>query len=160
MIVDFDQMPDTARLWIYQSAQPLTEEVYEKIAEATRSFLSQWQAHGQQLKAAFCIQHHHFLILAVDEGHHAPSGCSIDASVHFIQSLEKQLGISLMTSGQVAFWIEDKIKLLPFHAIKQQVEDQVVTPKTMVFDHTIKNVGALRTHWSVPAAESWVKRYF
>lgn len=153
-------MPDDARLWIYQANRPLTENELSFVKQYTEGFLSQWQAHGHDLKAAYRVEHHQFLIISVDENFSQASGCSIDSSVHLIKALENELQISLMTTSQVAFLMQDEIKLLPFHALKQNVEEKVIGPETKIFDNTVKNLAEFRQKWVVPSSQTWVGRYF
>ena len=103
MYVDFNQMAGSARVWVYQSNRALSLEESKAIAELTVDFLTKWTAHGAGLKSSFRILHNHFLAISVDEAHTGASGCSIDASVHFIQSLERQFGVNFFDRTKVAF---------------------------------------------------------
>ena len=160
MLIPFDQMPDNARLWIYQAERKLKPEEVLFVEENTKSFLNQWQAHGQDLKASFSVEYDQFLIISVDESFSQASGCSIDASVHLIKALENELGVSFMTTSQVAFLQNDQINLYPFNQLKSQVEEEVITPETLVFDNTVQNVAQFRTGWLQESGKTWVKRYF
>jgi len=160
MLIEFDEMPDSARLWIYQASRSLNENELSFVQKYAEQFLSQWQAHGQSLKSAFRIEYNQFLIISVDESFSQASGCSIDSSVHLIQALEKELQVSFMTTSQVAFLIEEKIELYPFNGLKEKVEQKHVKPDTKVFDNTVKNLAEFRQKWLVPSANTWVGRYF
>lgn len=160
MLIPFDQMPDNARLWIYQISRSLNENESDFVRETTEQFLSQWQAHGEDLKAAFKIEYHQFLVISVDESFSQASGCSIDASVHLIKVLEKELSASFMTTSQVAFLVEDEINLYPFNKLKEQVNNNVIQPQTKVFDNTVKNLAEFKQKWLVESEHTWVNRYF
>ena len=160
MHIDFDQMPDQARLWIYQVSRPLTIDEVSFVEKYTKQFISKWQAHGQDLKASFKIEYNQFLIITVDESFSQASGCSIDSSVHLIQALENELGVSFMTTSQVAFLLEDKINLFAFNNLKEQVSNDVIHPETKVFDNTVKNLAEFKEKWLVPSDQTWVGRYF
>jgi len=160
MLIEFDKMPDHARLWIYQVSRSLNDEEITFVKKYTEQFLSQWQAHGQDLKAAFRVAYDQFLIISVDETFSQASGCSIDSSVHLIQALEKELSVSFMTTSQVAFLLDDKITLFPFNDLKEQVAIQQIRQDTKVFDNTVKNLGEFKQKWLVPSSQTWVNRYF
>ena len=160
MLLPFDQMPDDARLWIYQISRKLEEDEVTFVQTTTKQFLSEWQAHGQDLKASFRLEYDQFLIISVDESFSQASGCSIDSSVHLIQALEKELGVSFMTTSQVAFLVGDKINLFPFNNLKEQVVKKVILPETKVFDNTVKNLAEFRQKWLVHSEDTWVNRYF
>lgn len=160
MLVAFNHMPDDARLWVYQASRSLSDQELSLIKKYTERFLSQWQAHGQDLRASYKIKYNQFLIVSVDEMFSKVSGCSIDSSVHLIKALEKELGISFMTTNQVAFLVEDKIHLSPFNSLKEQISNSTITQKTKVFDNTIKNIAEFKTKWLVPSTQTWMKKYF
>ncbi|MEQ9468795.1 MAG: hypothetical protein RLN88_15400 [Ekhidna sp.] len=160
MLIPFEQMPDHARLWIYQAERKLTAQEVEFVEANTKTFLNQWQAHGNDLKASFSVEYDQFLIISVDESFSQASGCSIDASVHLIKALENELRISFMTTSQVAFLQGETINLYPFNQLKIQAQEQVITPETLVFDNTVQNVAAFRSGWLKESGQTWVKRYF
>lgn len=160
MLIPFEQMPENARLWIYQAERKLTPQEVRLVSDSTNTFLSQWQAHGSDLKASYAIEYDQFLIISVDESFSQASGCSIDASVHLIKALENELKISFMTTSQVAFLDGEEINLYPFNQLKKQVEINAITPETKVFDNTVQNVAEFKSRWLTESKETWVKRYF
>ena len=122
--------------------------------------MNQWRAHGQDLKSSFTIEYDQFLVISVDESFSQASGCSIDASVHLIEALQSELGISFMTTSKVAFLQNDKINLYPFNKLKEQAKDNVISPETLVFDNTVKNVAEFKSRWLMESGATWVKRFF
>lgn len=160
MLVPFDKMPDQARVWVYQANRSLSPNEVAFVEQASQNFLNQWQAHGQDLKASFKVAYDQFLILTVDESFSQASGCSIDASVHLIKALEQKLGISFMTNGQVAFLKDERISLYPFNQLKKAVEDNEVSPETLIFDNTIQTLADLNSKWLTESSNTWVSRYF
>lgn len=160
MLVPFEQMPDQSRLWIYQVNRPLSNDETALVKTHTEKFLSAWQAHGQDLKASYKLEHSQFLIISVDESFSQASGCSIDSSVHLIQELEKALNVSFMTTSQVAFLLDDKISLIPVNDLRKKVDSKEIGRDTKIFDNTVKNLHEFRSRWLIPSEQSWVNRYF
>ena len=160
MLIPFEQMPDQARLWIYQAERRLRPDELSLVEASSEAFLNQWQVHGQDLKASFKVEYDQFLIISVDESFSQASGCSIDASVHLIQALENELKISFMTTSQVAFMKNDEISLLPFNQLKSQIQAEVIQPETLVFDNTVQNLEQFRAGWLKESSKTWVNRYF
>ena len=160
MLIPFNQMPDTARIWIYQAERKLNAEEASFVQKAADYFLTNWQAHGQDLKSSFSLEYDQFLVLTVDESHNQASGCSIDASVHLIQKLEAELGISFTTNGQVAFMLGDGVVLKPFNTIKSAIQNQEIARETTVFDNTIQSLADFRTKWPAKSQDTWISRYF
>ena len=93
MYINFNELPDTSRVWVYQSNREFTTAELAKITEKLKSFVNSWKRHGEDLKASFRIAYNQFIILAVDESYNNVSGCSIDASVNSIKQLEAEFGI-------------------------------------------------------------------
>ena len=82
MLVEFEQLSDTSKVWIYQSDRPFTAAEELEIRKRIEQFLSSWKRHGDDLKASYQIKYNHFIIISADETQHPVSGCSIDASTH------------------------------------------------------------------------------
>lgn len=160
MLIPFQEMPDNARLWIYQAERKLSPEEVQLVIVNTEAFLKQWRAHGQDLKSSFSVEYDQFLVITVDESFSQASGCSIDASVHLIKGLEAALKISFMTTSQVAFLMENEINLFPFNNLKKQAEAKTITPETLVFDNTVQNVAEFNSRWLRESRATWINRYF
>ena len=109
MLVSFDSLPDHARIWIYPSNRKLSEEEVALVKERTSEFLTQWTAHGTDLTAGFDLPYDRFLVISLNQDQAAASGCSIDASVRFIQSLQEELGVDLLYKMNVTFYSGDFI---------------------------------------------------
>ena len=96
MFVEYQKLPNHSRVWVYQSEREFTQEEIDFISKNAIQFIENWTKHGSDLQGSFTIKYNQFLVLAVDEGFNNVSGCSIDASVHFVQELEKALKVDMM----------------------------------------------------------------
>ena len=161
MYVPLAQLPDHARVWLYQAERDLTP-VEQATAEAhLRAFCDVWAAHGHQLRASFGVEANRFLLLAVDETAELPSGCSIDSSVRALRDLEAQLGIALLDKSRIAYHLPDgTTATLTRPELRAAVADGRLQPNTLVFDTTVATLRDMRTGWVRPAAETWLSRYF
>src|SRR5690606_30197059 len=101
MFVEFNELSDTARVWIYQANRSFTEEEIVEIKEKAQDFITQWTVHGENLRASYELRYKRFLIFALDQEFNVPSGCSIDASVRFIQQLENEYNVDLLDKMNV-----------------------------------------------------------
>ncbi len=160
MYVPFDELSRQARVWVYQSDRPLSEAEISLIEEAAPAFLESWATHGKPLKASFRLFHSQFLVIGVDEQVQAASGCSIDSSVSFVQALEKELEVSFMDRGKVAFVSEGKVFLEALPQLKTSIEAGRVTADTSTFNNLVSSKQELEEKWLMPAKETWLKRYF
>lgn len=159
MFVPFKTLPDSARVWIYQSNRAFKPEEVNAISMALQAFTNSWAAHNQPLKASFQVLHNYFIVLAVDEAPHEASGCSIDSSVHVIRQLGLQTGIDFFERTNVPLLLDEKVHLIKLPELKQAHENGVWNSRTTVFDNTVLTKGDFDKRWKSPAGETWLKRY-
>ena len=160
MIVPFDQLPEHSRIWIYPSNRPFTKEERQTIQNKAEIFLAQWTAHGADLQAAIDLPHNRFIVLGLNEAIQSASGCSIDASVHFIQSLEKELGLSLLDKMNVTYRNKNTIDHIPLKEFRIKAKKKQFNPEVIVFNNLVLNKMEYNSLWEGPASSSWHARYF
>jgi hypothetical protein len=160
MFVPFNQLPDSARIWIYQANRPLTAAELEALEPALAYFAEAWTSHGRALRASATFLHQQFLVIGLDEAVADASGCSIDASVRFVREVEQQLGIELLEKSQLAFLVDGQVQLLSRQALRQAVAEGSLTKETLYFDNTVSQRGRLQQQWPAPAATTWLAKYF
>ena len=90
MYVPFEDLPEESRVWIYQSNRKFSDAEFTEIENDLKTFLEGWAAHGTSLESSYQLKYNRFIVLAVNQDVQAATGCSIDASVEFIQALEKK----------------------------------------------------------------------
>ena len=112
MMINFDEMPNDSRIWIYQSNRKFSQSEENEISIKIQTFLKDWTAHGSNLFSSYCIRYNRFIVIALNETKNKATGCSIDASVALIQSLEKDYGIDLAIWISMIQFIRKKLKLL------------------------------------------------
>lgn len=160
MYIDFDKLPDTARVWVYQADRPLSDVEVNTVSESLQQTLGQWAAHGQPLLASAQVVENRFIIVAVDEGYTLPSGCSIDASVRTVQEIGRQISADFFDRSVAVQTATGSVQTFALPAIKLAVADGELTPDTPVFNTLVKTKAELLSGWRIRAADSWLKRYF
>ena len=160
MYVAFDQLPPTARVWIYQGSRPLTGPEVVAVLPGLARFAEEWTSHGRSLHASATVLHQQFLVVGLDEGLAGASGCSIDASVRFVAQLEQRLGVSFLDKSQLAFVLDGRVRLLNRTEIKAAVAAGTLAPDTFYYDNTLASKEELDANWPRPAGETWLVRYF
>jgi len=160
MLVPFDNLEANSRIWIYQSDRKLTDEEQNFIQKKTESFLVEWTAHGNSLQAGMRILYDQFLIIGVNEAVNAASGCSIDKSVNYVTELSKALNINLLQRSKIAVKKNAQIQLIDFSEIKNAINEGLISKESEVFNNAIVTKLDLDSNWLLPAADSWLKRYF
>lgn len=159
MLVPFDNLPDTSRVWIYQSNRSFNEQELEEITTKLENFIRDWTAHGADLKASFEIRYRRFIIIALDQQLNSATGCSIDTSVRFIQELEKQYEVDLLDKMNVSYKQGEFVAYKSLTDFRKMAKDRAVSPKTIVFNNLVNNKAEYISDWEVPASESWHKRF-
>ncbi len=159
MLVDFKNLPDDSRIWIYQSNRKFSQEEIATITHKTEEFLLAWTAHGAALEAGFEIKHSRFIVFGLNQANASASGCSIDASVYFIQSLEKELGVDLLDKMNVTFYNGEFIAHKSLADFKKMAKNRSVSPNTVVFNNLVNTKAEYYEHWEVPAKDSWHSRF-
>ena len=159
MLVAFNALPDSSRIWIYQANRSFIERELDEIRQGLDTFIEEWTAHGSNLKAGFEIRYNRFIILALDQSETSASGCSIDASVHFIQKLEKKYDVELLDKMNVSYKQGEFVAYKPLTDFKKMAKQKAVSKNTIVFNNLVTNKGEYLEHWEVPAAESWHGRF-
>jgi hypothetical protein len=160
MLVAFNTLPDHSRIWIYQSSRKFSDEEVALLGERLKEFLTQWTAHGQLLEAGFEIKYNRFIIIGLNQDSASASGCSIDASVHFIQQLEKELQVDLLDKMNVTYYTGEFIAYKPLNEFKALAKAKSVSKNTIVFNNLINTKAEYLENWEVPAEESWHVRFF
>jgi hypothetical protein len=159
MFTEYKNLPNNARVWIYQSDREFTSEEIEIVSVKAVDFINQWTRHGDDLKGSFTFKYNQFLVLAVDESFNTISGCSIDSSVRFIQALEKELQLELMNKMNITFKDNEHINLVKLADFQRYAKEQKVTLETIVFNNMVATKEDFENKWEVPARESWHKRF-
>ena len=159
MYVDFNDIPDSGKIWIYQSEHELSNEEAVSLSAALNTFVNNWQAHGADLNASYRILYNRFIIIGVDEEHNKATGCSIDDSVRLIQSVQEELGINLLDRINITYKDEEgNIKSVSKKEFKEMLENGELNKDTIVFNNMITKLGEFEKYWEVPAHESWHAR--
>lgn len=159
MLVEFNTLPDNARVWIYQASRSFSQEELAETKLALDQFIQQWTAHGSELKAAYEIKYNRFITIALDQTHAGASGCSIDTSVRFIQALEKKYNIDLLDKMNVSYKQGEYIAYKPLTDFKKMAKQKAVSKNTIVFNNLVTNKHEYLNFWEVPAEESWHARF-
>ena len=94
-MLSISSAPASARVWIYQSNRPFSATEITSLQIKVQAFAKHWVSHNNALRAWGEVLQKHFILLMVDESMAGASGCSIDKSVYFMQSLENEYGITL-----------------------------------------------------------------
>lgn len=161
MNVALQELPDNSRLWIFQSSRPLDAEERKILLDMTGSFLSQWTAHQQQLKAGCDLLDGLFLLIAVDEQYTGASGCSLDKLHHFVRDAGRQFSVDLLDRLNVALHREGSPSWMQIRLpeLENMLKIGVISGREQVADVSIQTLGEYRTGFMKHIQETWLNRY-
>lgn len=153
------ELPAQARVWVYKSAVAFSAAQQALIRERGAEFTRTWAAHGAPLAAALEVLNGHFVVLGVDQRQALASGCSIDASVQFIQQLERDLGL-LLTDRMVVLYEQDgAVRSCRVPEVEVLIKQGELGPETIIFDDLVTTKADLDTRFRTPLARTWMARY-
>ncbi|WP_282135952.1 ABC transporter ATPase [Seonamhaeicola maritimus] len=159
MLVDFNTLPEESRVWIYQANRSFTEQEIQEIESKLDTFIENWTAHGGDLHSGYLIKYKRFIVIGLNQKLNTATGCSIDASVNFIQQLEKQYNVDLMDKMNVSYKQGEFIAYKSLTEFKKMAKDRAISKNTIVFNNLVNNIAEFNENWEVPASESWHNRF-
>lgn len=151
---------DTSRVWIYQSSRIFFLSEALQMEEMLEKFVADWKSHGIPVKGYANLLYGQFIIIMADETATGVSGCSTDSSVRLIKTIEQKFNVQLFERQTLAFFIKEKIQLLPLNQIDYAIENGFINAYTLYFNNTVQTKEELLSKWIIPVKDSWLgKRY-
>ena len=147
---------DTSRVWIYQSSRLFTIPEAFHIEDILKDFVTKWQSHGTPVKGYAGLLFGQFIILIADETASGVSGCSTDSSVRIIKQVEEQFAVNMFDRQMLAFYIKEKVQLLPLAQLSYALENNYLNTDTLYFNNLVSTKKELLEKWIIPIKESWL----
>jgi hypothetical protein len=153
-----EEFDHSSRVWIYQSSRLFSISEAFLLEEMLTSFIGTWNSHTVPVKGYANLFFGQFIVLMADEKASMVSGCSTDSSVHLIKEIEKRFGVQLFDRQLLAFYIKDKVQLLPLSQLEHGIAGGLLKPDTLYFNNTVLTKSELETKWIIPLKESWLAK--
>ncbi len=160
MFVEFNQLSETSKIWIYQANRELSNDEVALATSKLSNFIKNWQSHGKNLISSFKIKYNQFIIISVDADKTNSSGCSVDASVALIKEIEKELQIDLFDRLKITFKNGENINTVSLADFKKYIAKGKIDKNTIVFNNLVKTVSEFQEKWEIPAKDSWHIKLF
>jgi hypothetical protein len=151
-----EEMDGSSRVWIYQSSRLFTITEAFQIEDLLNAFVSEWNSHGVPVKGFANLFFGQFILLMADERASMVSGCSTDSSVRLIKEMESRFKVNLFDRQLLAFYMKDKVELLPFSQLAFAAGNGFIRPETLYFNNTVLTKTELENNWIIPVKESWL----
>jgi uncharacterized membrane protein YheB (UPF0754 family) len=148
--------PEQARVWLYQSSRPFSEKEQKEIQEQLYQFYSQWQSHGEPVKGWAGLVFNRYIIIMADETEVQVGGCSTDASMRMIKSLERQYDVHLFDRLSITFLVNNQVEMLPLQQVQYAIDRSYINAETLVFNNIVGTQKELLENWLIPLKDSWL----
>jgi hypothetical protein len=155
-----EEFDPSSRVWIYQSSRLFQVSEALRLEDLFISFLKTWNSHGTAVKGYANLFFGQFIVLMADEKASTVSGCSTDSSVHLVKEIEKQFQVHLFDRQLLAFFIKDRVQLLPLSQLEFGITSGLIKPETLYFNNTVQTKSELENSWIIPLKESWLAKRF
>ena len=149
-----------SRVWIYQASRLFTLAEALEIEPMLEGFVQSWNSHGTPVKGYANLFYGQFIILMADETATGVSGCSTDSSVRLIKDIEKRFGVPMFDRLNLAFYIKDKIQMVPVAQLPYALENGFISADTLYFNNTAATKEELEASWLIPLKNSWLASRF
>ena len=159
MVRDLIALDDSSKVWLYQADKVFTDNETELIRKRLFEFLENWTSHNRDLLTYGNVFHKRFLGIFVDESIAGASGCSIDKSVHFMESLSAQFNTDFFRRDLFTYIKDDEIHEIQFARMKTAYAQKEIDDNTLFFDNLVKDKESFLNSWLVPLKDSWHKRF-
>lgn len=154
--IEFEELPDSARIWVYGADRDLSDDEQSQLLQTVDEFLGRWAAHGVPLHTARRWDDGRFLAIGVDSTKEGASGCSIDGLYRTLKSLESSLGVHIVTSGLVYYRGSDgKIHSVTRDEFTNLASRGEITAGTEVYDLSVTTLNEWRSRFRSRASDSW-----
>jgi hypothetical protein len=156
-LLDKDFSPES-KVWVYQSSRLFSLSESLTIEELLNDFTSKWLSHGAKVKGAGYLFFGQFIILMADEQATGVSGCSTDSSVRLIKDIEQRFGVNMFDRTTLAFFVKDKIQLLPLSQLQYAFDNRFIDSHTLYFNNVVQTKKELENNWLIPIKDSWLSK--
>ncbi len=160
MLVDIKTLGGSSKVWIYQADRALSRTELDEFTEFLDKSVNSWEAHGAPLKGGYQLLKNRFLVLVVDEGMNAASGCSIDASTRWLKQWGEKKGINFFDRSIFIENEEGELNSYSLNELKSGVEEGRIQEDNFVYTPTVANYAQYLNGWPEKVGQSWMKRYF
>ena len=161
--LNFSDLPDTARVWIYGAIQPLTPKQVVALDDHMARFLAQWHSHQRPVTPSWQLVHDRFVVVGADESTSGLSGCSIDSMVRNLKDFDTTTGLDFLGTASQVFYRDSAgaIQCVDRPGFANLAKQGVVDDRTVVFNNVITTMAEFRAgRWEVPMSDSWHMKAF
>ena len=159
MFVDFKEIPEDAKVWVYPSSRKFYPNEIEAIEEKVKTFIENWKSDDDTFKASYQFLYNRFIVLTADDVATELSNSDIDASVSLILGLQETYEVALLDRMNVCFKQGEHVQYKDLKDFKKLLKNKALTGKTIIFDNLITTKQDFDNFWEIAIEESWYNRF-
>lgn len=160
MVQIANNLPETSRVWVYQSNRAFTNSELEELNNELSQFNADWQAHGTNLNSAIEVYYDQFVVVFVDESGQEATGCSIDKSVGLMKSLEQKYGVDMLDRMNLTYKEGDSIQNIKMAEFQGKAQSGEFNSEMTVFNNLVTSKAEFISKWETEAKNSWHNNLF
>jgi hypothetical protein len=159
MFVNYKEISDDAKVWVYPSSRKFYHTEIEEIEEKVKKFVKNWKTDDENFNVSYQFLYNRFIVLIADDENSTITNTDIDTSVSFILELQETYKVELLDKMNVCFKQGEFVQYKELKDFKKLVKNRAVTAKTIIFDNLITNNHDFKNFWEIPIEESWYNRF-
>jgi hypothetical protein len=159
MLLDYNMLPDTAKVWIYPSSRKFYNTEIDRLNDTIKAFLSEWKKEDTTFKVSYQLVYNRFIVFFADDVASPLTFQELDASVAFIIGLQNEYKVELLDKMNVCFKQGKYVQYKELKDFKKLLKDKALTGKSIVFDNLVTTKDEFENFWEVPISESWYGRF-
>ena len=152
-----NNLPNEARVWVYQSNKKFNAEEAIVIQNEINGFVKEWTSHKTEVEGDGKLVYDRFVVLMADEDVVKLGGCSIDSSVRFIKYLGEKFNANFFDRWNIAYKKEEEVFSCSRNEFEKLLAEEFITDSTLVFNNLIQTKKDFLIKWEIPYAQSWLK---
>ncbi len=151
MIINYQNLSEEARVFLYPSSRKFYENEIEDINLKIGNFISSYTEHS----IAFKIEYSRFILFFIPEDA-TISIDFMDKIAQFILQLEKEHEVNLLDKVNVCFKQGEYVQYQEMKRFRELVKKKSISKKTIIFNNLIQTKYEFENEWEVPLSESWL----
>ncbi|HCY97786.1 MAG: ABC transporter ATPase [Polaribacter sp.] len=159
MFVNFDEIPEDAKVWVYPSSRKFYTDEIPEISEKIKTFVTEWKADDESFKASYQFLYNRFIVITADDITTPLKNSDIDDSVNFILSLQETYEVALLDRMNICFKQGEFVQYKDLKDFKKLLKNKALTGKSIIFDNLITTKQDFDNLWEIPIEESWYNRF-
>ncbi|NLP57673.1 ABC transporter ATPase [Lutibacter sp. B1] len=156
MIIDFNNIPDYSKIWIFPSSRKFYEKEISEIHKSLEKFLTNWEDKNTPVTCAYSLKYDRFIIITVDDAENSLSIEAHNKLTDFIQSLEKQYEVILLDKINVCFKQGEFVQYKELIEFKKLIKNKAVSTNATIFNNLITTKEELEYDWEINIMDSWL----